>query len=264
MKKTSLIFGRWNLYFYTIQPTKLWHTVLSWRTSDQWKTCTETLFFSLSETDLRARGPWISVAFPEKPRGLFWIITLGHSCSLSIFTKRFAFGLNRSDTFYRVRSARRYNKVNIILWRMRFRDSFFRNRKWMKTVLFKGISFKTWLFLVSLCKNLGGYIFKFHVEGFFGVSLRHQETPMTEKLEVNGSQTVHQLKVGEARMDLGEFRGPPDDAIPKVVWRQEFGTAAAIELKDMLCCKPWGSIETQDNESLPEADSIPKTKVSYL
>lgn len=72
-----------------------------------------------------------------KPRGLFWIITLGHSCSLSIFTKRFAFGLNRSDTFYRVRSARRYNKVNIILWRMRFRDSFFRNRKWMKTVLFK-------------------------------------------------------------------------------------------------------------------------------
>ena len=35
-----------------------------------------------------------------------------------------------------------------------------------------------------------------------------KETPMTEKLEVNGSQTVHQLKVGEApqMQHLNAFR----------------------------------------------------------
>lgn len=159
MKKTSLIFGRWNLFFYTIQPTKLWHGAVLKNKWSMENVHWDSVFLTFCN-DLRARGPWISVAFPEKPRGLFWIITLGHSCSLSIFTKRFAFGLNRSDTFYRVRSARRYNKVNIILSRMRFRDSFIRNRTWMKMVLFKRyLSFKTWLFLVSICKNFLGRIF---------------------------------------------------------------------------------------------------------
>lgn len=34
-----------------------------------------------------------------------------------------------------------------------------------------------------------------------------QETPMTEKLEVNGSQTVQQLKVGEAAQQRTVFLG---------------------------------------------------------
>ena len=42
------------------------------------------------------------------------------------------------------------------------------------------------------------YIFKFHVQFLKSFAYTSEETPMTEKLEVNGSQTVHQLKVGEA------------------------------------------------------------------
>lgn len=135
MKKTSLIFARWNLFPLPDSAHKAVGAVLKNKWSMEnvhW----DSVFLTFCN-DLWAQSPWISVAFPEKPRGLLWIITLGHSCSLSIFTKRFAFGLNRSDTFYRVRSTRRYNKVNIILSRMRFRDSFIRNRTWMKMALFK-------------------------------------------------------------------------------------------------------------------------------